>query len=222
MAQGRFLSRTTATSKQLDSASWRAELLFLRCIPHLDRDGRMDGDPIVVKATAAPRNPKLPAGAIAGLLQELHDAGLVTWYRVGEDQVLAFPTFREHQQGLKYDRERPSRFAPPPGWTQVPPKPGPTPAKVRSNSGGPPEQVRTNGGLREVKRSSSTSLSSSSSLRASSSHHREDVSPNDTPAPPAIPDPTPEERDDLERRKAAAKAALMAARDARLAAEGSA
>lgn len=218
MAQGRFLSRTTATSKQLDAVSWRAELLFLRSIPHLDRDGRMDGDPIVVKATAAPRNPKLPAGAIAGLLQELHDAGLVVWYRVGEDQVLAFPTFREHQQGLKYDRERPSRFAPPPGWSPVPPKSGPTPAKVRSNSGEPPEPVRTNGGLREGKGSSSSSLSLSSSSRAQSSHHQEGVSPNGT-QPAGFVDPTPEEREDLERRKAAAKAQVLAVRDARLAAE---
>lgn len=209
MAQGRFLSRTTATSRQLDAVSWRAELLFLRALPHLDRDGRMDGDPIVVKATVAPRNPKLPIGALAGLLQELHDAGLVVWYRVGEEQVVAFPKFLEHQQGLKYERERPSRFPPPPGT----PPAGPTPAVRRSKSGNPPESVRTNGGLREVKGSSSTSLSLSSSLRAQSIPDRKDGSPTDV-RPPGFVDPTPEERADLERRKAEAKAALLAARGA--------
>lgn len=199
MAQGRFLSRTTATSKQLDAISWRAELLFLRCIPHLDRDGRMDGDPVMVKSTAAPRSPKLPAGMIPALLAELEEAGLIVRYSVGDDHVIWFPKFRDHQQGMKYERERPSRFPPP----ELRRKSGGDPEEVRSSAGAGPDQLRP-------KRSSSLSLSGSSrpkrSEAASSNDHLDEVSSNSTTAHP------PETEAEFEARKQATKAALLAAR----------
>jgi hypothetical protein len=125
MATGRFLSRTIATSRQLDALSWRAELLFYRCIPYLDRDGLIDGDPVVVKATTCPRSTKLPAACIGDLLQELHEKELIRWYEVDGVSVAFFPGFRTHNKGMKYDREAASRLPAPPK------NPGPTPAELR-------------------------------------------------------------------------------------------
>ena len=136
MAKGRFLSKTIATSRQLDGLSWRAELLFYRCIPHLDRDGRMDGDPVLVKSIVAPRNSKLPATAIPRLIHELALAELVVVYEVEGVAVLAFPKFREHQTGMKYEREAPSR---------LPPKSG-------DISGLTPDQGRTSSGFKYKRR----------------------------------------------------------------------
>ena len=39
MAQGRFISRTIAIDPKLALLSETAELLYLKTIPHLDRDG---------------------------------------------------------------------------------------------------------------------------------------------------------------------------------------
>jgi hypothetical protein len=48
MARGRFLSESVATDARLNGLSVEAELVYLMTIPHLDRDGLIEGDPNAV------------------------------------------------------------------------------------------------------------------------------------------------------------------------------
>lgn len=126
MAQGRFLSQSVAESQQLARLSPWAEILFYRCIPHLDREGRITGDPRLLKARVAPIRDDLTLEMIPGLLAELHEAGLVVRYEAADVVAVWFPTFPKHQKGMRKDREAPSRLPEPPKIT---------PDKVRRNSG---------------------------------------------------------------------------------------
>lgn len=108
MAEGRFISRSIATNGQLKRVSLEADYLFGRMIPHLDREGRIDGDPDVVKAMACPLRGELTPELIGTCLAELDAVGLIEWYEVDGRQVAQFPAFKAHQRGMKPERERAS------------------------------------------------------------------------------------------------------------------
>jgi hypothetical protein len=110
MPEGRFVSKSIAYSGQLKKVSLEADFLFMRMIPHLDRDGRLDGDPDVVRAVACPLRSEMTPELVATCLAELDAEALLVWYEIDNQKVLWFPAFREHQQGMKPDRERPSRL----------------------------------------------------------------------------------------------------------------
>jgi hypothetical protein len=112
MPDGRFVSRGISQSEQLAAASFEADYLFGRCIPHLDRDGRMSGHPALVKSQACPLRKEITEAMIPDLLRTLAGLGLVKWYEADGKQVLEFPKFRLHQKGMKYEREAESRFPP--------------------------------------------------------------------------------------------------------------
>lgn len=118
MPEGRFVSKTIATSEQLASVSFKADFVFGRCLPHLDVEGRMPGNPRTVKAISVPLRDELTVRTVGDCLAELARAELVLWYEVGEIQVLAFPQFRRHQRGLKTEREAPSKLPPYSGPSQ--------------------------------------------------------------------------------------------------------
>jgi hypothetical protein len=115
MARGRMVSHTVATDKRLNSISEEAELAFLKTIPHLDRDGIIIGDPILLSAKVCPRRPKL-AAMMEEIIQEWLAAGLAIVYEPGEDQLLFFPGFSKNQVGMRYEREPISIYPPPPGY----------------------------------------------------------------------------------------------------------
>lgn len=110
MPNGRMVSKSISLSEQLAAVSFEADFLFSRCIPHLDRDGRMAGKPELVKSIACPLRPEIEAGAIPDLLRQLGREDLIRWYEAAGKQVLEFPGFAAHQTGFKYDREAPSRY----------------------------------------------------------------------------------------------------------------
>lgn len=110
MPDGRMLSKSIAHSTQLASVSLMADYLFARCIPHLDKEGRMPGHPNLVKSIACPLRPEVTVDGIADLLSELGGVGLVRWYKVDGREVVEFPGFANHQKGARFDREAPSRL----------------------------------------------------------------------------------------------------------------
>lgn len=128
MPDGRFISRSIAVSRQLKQVSLEADFLFTRTIPHLDRDGRIDGDPDVIRATVCPLRSELTPEIILRCLEELARAALIVRYIADGVSVVIFPGFPRHQHGMKYDRERPSHL--------------PSPDLVRINSGPSPDLVR--------------------------------------------------------------------------------
>lgn len=128
MASGRMLKQTIATDKRLNDLSIEAEYLYLKCIPHLDRDGLIHGDAPVLWGTVCPRRTGLLT-RIEELVSEWVSAGLVIRYDTKEGVVLFFAGFAKNQT-IRYDREGASRFGPPPGFIRT--ESGLTPDEVQS------------------------------------------------------------------------------------------
>jgi hypothetical protein len=117
MAKGRMISKDASTDPDLNAMSLEAELLFLLTLPHLDRDGLIHGDPVILWAQAAPRRLEL-LDRTPSLIQEWENAGMVARYNWKNGAILFFPNFRKHNAHLDYDHDTPSRFPPPPGYTR--------------------------------------------------------------------------------------------------------
>lgn len=127
MARGRFISESVAKDARLNSLSVEAQLVYLMTVPHLDRDGLIDGDPDVLWGVVCPKRRQF-LDKMAVYIQEWAKAGLVLMYDSDNGPVLWFKGFTKNQQGMRYDREAPSKFPPPPNSE-------PTPDKLPTNSG---------------------------------------------------------------------------------------
>lgn len=144
MAEGRFLSKSISYSLQLASVSFVTETVFYRCLPHLDVDGRMRGEPSVVRAMIAPLKDSLTLEMLETALAELERAGLLERYTVNGACVIAFPGFDRHQR-LRRDREAPSKLPPKP-----PEKSRSRPARSRESSNHSAGVLPESSGLSEV------------------------------------------------------------------------
>lgn len=151
MARGRMINETVATDKRLNSLSIEAELIYLKTIPHLDRDGLILGEPQLLWGQVCRRRPEL-RDAMDRIVAEWIEIGLVIQYEGDEDPILFFVGFAKNQQGLRYDRESASKYPPPPGWKrgddglspeEIPPAPPPPPTL----SDIPTEGVRQSDGV---------------------------------------------------------------------------
>lgn len=153
MPEGRFISKSIAWSEQVNGVSLKADYLFGRMVPHLDREGRLSGAPKAIKARCIPLRDEISADDVGPLLAELAQVGLIVRYS-GKDgsEYLSFPGFHSHQRGARLDREAPSQIPPPPAVTaRRQPRRS---AKPRTKSGPTPEQLRVSEvKLSEVKKS---------------------------------------------------------------------
>jgi hypothetical protein len=126
MAQGRMLhSRVSrnvllprlhqlANERVGSGAGGDACLLYLMCIPHLDKEARMDGDPCLVRGKSVPRFSAMTDERVEVFIKLMHEIGLVVWYEVGGCHWLFFPGMRKAQIGWRPDREPDSEIPPPP------------------------------------------------------------------------------------------------------------
>lgn len=119
MAARRMLSAMVGRDEKLSALSLPALCLYLMTIPHLDRDGLIDGRPPVLVGMVAPLRGEFYDDA-HGLIMEWVTVGVVTRYNGEREPVLAFHGFRRHQQGMLYDREAVSVYPPPPGYARCP------------------------------------------------------------------------------------------------------
>lgn len=115
MARGRFISESVAKDMRLNSLSVEAELVYLMTIPHLDRDGLIEGDTDILHGTVCPKRRHF-RDQMEYFIEEWTMVGLVTYYQSSEGPVLWFRGFAKNQMGLRYEREIPSVFPPPPGY----------------------------------------------------------------------------------------------------------
>lgn len=129
MARGRFIADTVAKDARLNSLSIEAELVYLLTIPHLDRDGMIEGDPDILWGTVCPKRRQF-LDTMATFIQEWANVGLVVCYDTDEGVVLWFRGFAKNQTGMRYERESASRFPTPPGF-------------IRTESGIVPEPIQT-------------------------------------------------------------------------------
>jgi len=118
MARARMLATDASIDPELNSLTLPALTLYLLTIPHLDRDGLIDANPVRLAALAAPLRPDIRDGAGA-LINEWVEAGLVVRYPAARNQaVLYFKGFRKHNR-FEYTKETPSSYPPPPGWLRT-------------------------------------------------------------------------------------------------------
>lgn len=172
MARGRMINQTIAEDLEFNEMSMEAQLMYVRAIPFLDRDGLINGHPSILFGKIAPLMPTM-LPMMPAIINEWLTAGLVFRYMDGKTAVLYFKGFTQNQVGLRYDREPDSQFAPPPGFKRsksgltklsgesptMPPSPddnddqnggdvdrGTDPRKPDSNCGVMPEECRKNAG----------------------------------------------------------------------------
>lgn len=90
-------------------------MMYLMTIPHLDRDGIINGNPSVLRGRVCPLREdfitKMPT-----IINEWVAAGLVVKYTAGDDTALWFKGFAKNNPLTHYSREKASKFAPPPGY----------------------------------------------------------------------------------------------------------
>lgn len=117
MASGRMLQRkisqshdvamlieTVSSELGLEHGAFAA-LLFTWAIAHQDREGRMHGDPRLVKAAVFPLIDSISAKHVDAYLGAMQRLGLVNWYEVDGKRYLQFPTFDVNQPGIRKERE---------------------------------------------------------------------------------------------------------------------
>ena len=145
--RGRFVSRSIAVNEQLAAVSLQADYLFRACIPHLDVEGCVTGNPALLRSIVAPLRTEIGDGVVPDLLRELANATdhtgtpLIFWFEIGGTKVVEFPGFARQQQGLRKDREAPSKFPPRNGKELLLHKRGPTPDQLHSIDGGDRAEV---------------------------------------------------------------------------------
>lgn len=147
MARGRMLNKSISYDRcvaELDNRVAYGAHVFTWLIAHADVDGRMHGEPCVIKGSIFPRLNRVTVEIIEETLAVASELGLLVWYEHGGDRYLALPGFDKNQEGLRKNREARSI---------IPAPEDSTPAVLRSYSGVTP-QVGGNApaqfGLREV------------------------------------------------------------------------
>jgi hypothetical protein len=143
MARGRMVNCTVATDKRLATLSIEAEYLYLKTIPHLDRDGLLLGDASLLWALVAPRRPELLDDTKSYIEEWIH-AKLVIAYDTPDGLALYYPGFAKNQIGMRYDREPESTIQAPPGYVRT--ASGLVPDNSRDVSGNPPADFRQSSG----------------------------------------------------------------------------
>lgn len=118
MARGRMLNQSIAEDAEFNEMSIEAQLMLLRTLPFLDRDGLINGNASVLRGRVAPLL-DLPK-SMASIVDEWVNADLVLRYTVGKQTIIFFPSFAKNQIGMRYERETASTYPPPPGYKRTP------------------------------------------------------------------------------------------------------
>jgi len=107
MAKGRFLSKQITIDKRVNDLKDPWSMLgFSWLIPHADREGRVNGDPAVLKSLVFPRqNGNISIEFMENLAISWQNAGLIIYYEDENDRYIQLVNFEKHQTGLRKDRE---------------------------------------------------------------------------------------------------------------------
>lgn len=161
MARGRMISQKTASDKKFCQLGDQSALAFLLAITFADKEGRIPGDPAVLRSMVFPRREDVTIETMQMFIREWADLEMIVWYEAKNDQWIWFPNFQDHQTGLRRDREPESDIPAPPSeilakygkHAVLPPifEGNDREEDIRQNDGYLPEDIRQNDGLREVK-----------------------------------------------------------------------
>jgi predicted transcriptional regulator len=117
MASGRFLSTTISEDERLNSLSIEAQMVYLMTVPHLDRDGLINGNPSVLHGKVCPLRTKL-ASRMPKIIEEWVESELVIRYANGKGSALWFKGFAKNNPLTHYNREKASLYIAPPGYVR--------------------------------------------------------------------------------------------------------
>jgi hypothetical protein len=123
-----MLNKEISVNKKLPIVSTLSQLLFTWCIPHLDCEGKIFGNPEQIKGVVVPYLKKFTVKRIESCLIELHDAELILLYGIN-CKYIYFKGFETNQR-IDKDRESASII------------PSPTPDLLQSESGLTPHEVK--------------------------------------------------------------------------------
>ena len=113
MARGRMISKDITLDKRVnDLSNDTSRLAFTWLVAFCDCEGRVHGDPAVVRAILFPRRQDVTIEQTEQYIKEWQDAGLIVWYEAKNDLWIFFPGFVKNQIGLRKDRE-PKTIIPP-------------------------------------------------------------------------------------------------------------
>jgi len=110
--KARLIHPAAATSLSLAKISLAAELLFWRMIPQADDQGRLPGDPKILKAITCPIREEIPLENIPVLLKELEEEKLIICYAPNDETVQIAKWWDYQCPQWAY----PSKHAPPVRW----------------------------------------------------------------------------------------------------------
>lgn len=114
MTQRRAVYPSAATSISLARCSIEAQLLFTRLIAAADDQGRLQGDPMLVKAQCLPLVDKATTKAVERWLAELDTQGVIHRYEAREQALVQVVKWWEYQGWLRH--LFPSRWPAPEGF----------------------------------------------------------------------------------------------------------
>lgn len=130
MAKGRMINNKIVLDKKVhDLSSDTSRLAFTWAITFADCEGRIPGDPTILRSTIFPRRTDITDEQMQLYIQEWASKELIVWYEAEGDLWIQFTNFEKNQVGLRKDREAPSF---------IPVLP------LRSNSSNTPEQLPVN------------------------------------------------------------------------------
>lgn len=113
MARGRFISNAIMGDKKINGLSDdTSRLAFTWLITEADCEGRVHGDPAMVRSLIFPRRDDITIERMEAYINEWHQVELVRWYRANGDLWIWFPNFEKYQVGLRKEREPASQIPP--------------------------------------------------------------------------------------------------------------
>lgn len=111
----RAIYPSSCISPSLAACDPMAQLLFDRMLTQADDQGRLVGDPRVVKTLCMPLIDAATPRSIEKWLGQLATHGMVTRYKAAGVDLVQFVNWWDHQAGMK--KSFPSRYPAPVGWT---------------------------------------------------------------------------------------------------------
>ena len=116
MARGRMLNKKISEDKKMvkiwKAAGCQGLVVHTWLIAHLDRDGRTNGDPAIIRAKVTPRIPDINEEIVIKTLCASCGLGIIRWYEADDDLWVEYLHFRENQRGMRYATEAPSDCPP--------------------------------------------------------------------------------------------------------------
>lgn len=98
--------------KKIALLSLEARLLYVGLITLADDDGRLEGDPVLLKSKLFPRDADVNPSDVEKWIQEVEKAELIVLYEVRGENYIQHPNWTKYQS-LRADRKKESLIPPP-------------------------------------------------------------------------------------------------------------